>query len=906
MTGKRTTFKFIATLIVVALLTVALLQPAATKAPKVRVIVQGTSVDVAASTVLDYRGTVEAEIDIINSVVAWISQDQVTAIEMAPGILRVSPDREVELVGDGGEDPDLFAVDDLAAAGGEDVEGFFHGGGGDRQAADVEFSKSIGVSEVWESRNVGQGITVAVLDTGIDPRFPELRRTFWTRGDRFLAYYDAINEELYERSRMMRSPRDGNGHGTHVAGIIANGSFEWQDREFRGVAPGANLVSVRVLNEEGAGTYADVLKGLNWVVQNKDTYNIRVLNISMYAVPVAPYWADPYNLAVMAAWEAGITVIASAGNTGPAPMSIGVPGNTPYVVTVGAFTDHRTPEDFSDDYIPEFSAAGPTLDAFTKPDVIAPGAHVVSLMRPNTYLREMYPERRINGRYFEMSGSSMSTAVVSGIAALILQEHPDLSPDEVKYRLVQAARPQMNEAMDTAAYSIWQQGAGRVWASDAVLGDIEGAANQGMNIVADLNGEQHYQGWTVYDEESGTFQIVGGGFEPWVDGYMVWDGSFYSWADGWHSWADGATNWAGSFYSWADSFYSWADSFYSWADGWHSWADSFYSWADGWHSWADLCVDDSEQAAEWTDGWNSWADDWNSWADGWNSWADGWNSWADATTWTDGFYSWADGFHSWADSFYSWADEEDWSDNDPTCGDWVESFYSWADGFYSWADGLDTVSDGLNVWTGAYTTWEGGYMTWADGFHSWADGWNSWADGFSYWAAVCAVDADGWDSWADGWGSWADGFDSWADGFDSWADYVAWVDGFDSWADGFASWADGFNSWADSSEVGLQDPSRPVLCANWTDGFDSWADGFDSWADGFSSWADANPNLAGSFSDWDGGYTAWAGGFDSWADGFDSWADNVGDPTWAAGFCNLTNQPDALSPVNINIWIGHE
>ncbi len=121
----------------------------------------------------------------------------------------------------------------------------------------------------------------------------------------------------------------------------------------------------------------------------------------------------------MAAWQAGITVVASAGNTGPAPMSIGVPGNTPYVITVGAFTDHRTPSDFSDDYIPEFSAAGPTLDAFVKPDVVAPGAHIVSLMRPNTTLREAQSGNSVNGQYFEMSGSSMSTAVVSGIAALV-------------------------------------------------------------------------------------------------------------------------------------------------------------------------------------------------------------------------------------------------------------------------------------------------------------------------------------------------------------------------------------------------------------------------------------------------------------------------------------------------------
>ena len=254
-----------------------------------------------------------------------------------------------------------------------------------------------------------------------------------------------ISDKLYKRPYLLQSPGDPNGHGTHVAGIIANSYFEVDDQEYRGVAPAANLVAVRVLNEDGAGTYADVLRGIEWVVQHKNQYKIRVLNISMYAAPIAPYWADPYNLAVMAAWEAGIVVVASVGNTGPSPMSVGVPGNTPYIITVGAFTDARTPEDFGDDYIPEFSAAGPTLDAFTKPDVIAPGAHIVSLMYPTASIRQDNPDRSIDVHYFEMSGSSMATAVVSGVSALVLGEDKHLTPDEVKYRIMQTARPQIAE-----------------------------------------------------------------------------------------------------------------------------------------------------------------------------------------------------------------------------------------------------------------------------------------------------------------------------------------------------------------------------------------------------------------------------------------------------------------------------
>jgi serine protease AprX len=374
----------------------------------------------------------------------------------------------------------------------------------------------------------------------------------------------------------------------------------------------------------GVGTYADVLRGIQWVVEHKDEYGIRVLNISMYAPVYAPYWADPYNLAVMAAWKEGIVVVASAGNSGPDPMSIGVPGNTPYIITVGAYTDHYTPQDLGDDYIAPFSAAGPTLDAFVKPDVIAPGAHVVSLMNQQAYLGDLYPENRLNARYFKMAGTSMSAAVVSGISALMLAENPDLTPDQVKYRLMVTARPQFSEANGEAPYSIWQQGAGRVWAPEAVFTDAAGQANLGMDIAADLAGEQHYQGMTIYDPESGEFRIQG--FESWAGGFESWAGGFESWAGGFESWAGGLTNWAGGFESWAGGFESWAGGFESWAGGFESWAGGFESWAGGFESWA-----------------------------------------GGYTSWGGGFESWAGSFESWAGSFESWAGGV----SDPA---WAESF----------------------------------------------------------------------------------------------------------------------------------------------------------------------------------------------------------------------------------------
>jgi serine protease AprX len=541
-----------------------------------RVIVQGASLELAAAAVTANGGQVTSSIDIINSVVAEVPQANLSRLAQAPGIVRVTLDRAVEVSNDlRGSNKDK-----------------------DQKEAMFQYAQVVGANEVWKTGNLGQGVTVAFLDSGIDPTYLDLRFGPGNLHNRYLAYYDAIGGKLYEPLKLLKSPGDPNGHGTHVAGIVANSDKE--QGAYVGIAPAANLVAVRVLDETGMGAYSDVLTGLNWVVKNKDRYNIRVLNISMYATPVAPYWADPYNLAVMAAWKAGIVVVASAGNGGPEPLSVGVPGNTPYIITVGAFTDNYTPKDFGDDYMPPFSAAGPTLDAFVKPDVIAPGAHMASLMRNDTYLARQYPENRLSGRYFKMSGTSMSAAAVSGIVALMLEEHPQLTPDQVKYRLTMTARPQFSEATGEMAYSIWQQGAGRAWAPEAVSTRIRGSANQGMNIAADLAGKTHYEGWTEYDPATNAFNIRGDGYASWAGGYASWAGGYASWAGGYASWAGGNTNWAGGYASWAGGYASWAGGYASWAGGYASWAGGYASWAGGYASWAG-------GYASWAGGYASWA-----------------------------------------------------------------------------------------------------------------------------------------------------------------------------------------------------------------------------------------------------------------------------------------------------------
>ena len=288
------------------------------------------------------------------------------------------------------------------------------------------------------------------------------------------------------------SQTDASGHGIHVASLIVS-SNTTQDGRANGIAPNANLIVVQAFDENGAGSYMDVIRAIDWVVANKDTYGIRVVNLSFSAEPQSFYWDDPLNQAVMRAWHEGIVVVAAAGNRGPDPMTIGVPGNVPYVITVGAMSDNYTPADGSDDVLASFSSAGPTVEGFVKPEVVAPGGHMLGLMPLNAAIAQAHPEFQQDASYFMMSGTSQATAVTSGIVALMLAADPSLSPDDVKCRLMSASRVAVDEA-GLPAYSIFQQGAGVVNAYDAVFANASGCANNGVDIAADLAGTQHFQG----------------------------------------------------------------------------------------------------------------------------------------------------------------------------------------------------------------------------------------------------------------------------------------------------------------------------------------------------------------------------------------------------------------------------
>jgi subtilisin family serine protease len=318
-----------------------------------------------------------------------------------------------------------------------------------------------------------------------------------------------------------------------------------------GIAPDAGFVSVKAFDDDGRGNYLNVIRGLDWVVRNRQALNIRVMNLSFSAPPRSYYWDDPLNQAVMAAWKAGIVVVASAGNVGPQAMSVGVPGNVPYVITVGATTNSNTRGDVSDDALAEFSSAGPTVEAFVKPEVVAPGGYIVGVVERFSRVPSHHPQW-LFGNYFYMSGTSQAAAIVSGAAALMLQDDPSLTPDDVKCRLMATSRPAI-DASGRLAYSVFQQGAGLIDAYAAVSSDLSGCANRGLDIAADLAGTEHYRGRANRDD-NGNYYIMADDGTVWSDAFM-WNDSFM--------WSD-AFMWNDSF-MWSDAF-MWNDSF-MWSDG---------------------------------------------------------------------------------------------------------------------------------------------------------------------------------------------------------------------------------------------------------------------------------------------------------------------------------------------------
>lgn len=375
---------------------------------------------------------------------------------------------------------------------------------------------TINATSVWKSGYTGSGIGVAIVDSGINQQ-DELG--LYSNGPVYTEDFTGLMPGKKADGKSSGYGPDWYGHGQHIAGIIAsNGKSSICDRctqSFVGIAPGTSLINLKVLDANGKGSDSSVMAALDRAIALKNTYNIRVINLSLGRPVYESYTQDPLCQAVEAAWQSGIVVVVAAGNNGRDNSfgnegygTIEAPGNDPYVLTVGSMRDMGTPTR-SDDLVASYSSKGPTaIDHIVKPDVVAPGNQIISLLAQNGTLGLNNPGNVLtlaayqsnaprignipvqgtydatsntqppaikigpgySNKYYTMSGTSMAAAVVSGAVADLLQAAPALTPDQVKMLLMQTASktfPSTSNVVDsvtgqiyTSYYDIFTTGAG--------------------------------------------------------------------------------------------------------------------------------------------------------------------------------------------------------------------------------------------------------------------------------------------------------------------------------------------------------------------------------------------------------------------------------------------------------------
>jgi serine protease AprX len=418
---------------------------------------------------------------------------------------------------------------------------------------------TVNAPAAWQFGLDGTGVGVAVIDSGVTPK------------DDLMQADGVTSRIVYSESFIgVADTTDAYGHGTHVAGIVGGNGKDSSgpgfNRTYRGLAPNVNLINLRVLDQNGAGQEANVIAAIDRAIQLQSTYNIRVINLSLGHPIYESYTLDPLCQEVEAAWRAGIIVVTAAGNYGRDNShgthgygTIVSPGNDPYVITVGATKTNGTTSR-TDDSVASYSSKGPTLiDHIVKPDLVAPGNNVVSLLAsPNCTLIQNFPRTAVSANnyetwgtystsvpnYFRLSGTSMATPVVSGVAALLLQQQPFLTPDQVKARLMKTAGkmlPKFSSGMDILSFNTYNNEAD-IFTIGAGYLDIQAAlASTDMVSLPALSPT------AVYDPLTRTVTVV-------RDFSVVW-GDSYLWRDSvvWGTAVFGALSYNGYSVVWGDS-----------------------------------------------------------------------------------------------------------------------------------------------------------------------------------------------------------------------------------------------------------------------------------------------------------------------------------------------------------------
>jgi len=371
--------------------------PAASASSGETVIVTATGLLSPAAAVLGVGGTIVTQYHLIDGVEAVIPAGTEPVLAALPGIV-VTPDVSV-------------SVQDTPES------------TGPHRPSDV-FLQQTGATRLAGTGDTGRGVTVAVLDTGID--------NLSDFSGRLVGGVDLTGGN---------NPfQDSYGHGTFVAGLIA-GDGASSGRQYSGEAPAANLVSIKVAGADGKTDLGALILGLQWAVDHQGSYGIKVLNMSLGFQAAVSTVLNPLDLAVRAVWDSGIAVVVSAGNAGPFNGTILSPGDDPLVITVGALDDMATPS-ITNDEMCDFSSVGPTSpDGWVKPDLVTSGRSVVSLAAPGSTIYDDYPSARVGSANFVGSGTSFSAAITSGAAALVVADHPGLTPDQLKASLLGTTNP---------------------------------------------------------------------------------------------------------------------------------------------------------------------------------------------------------------------------------------------------------------------------------------------------------------------------------------------------------------------------------------------------------------------------------------------------------------------------------
>jgi serine protease AprX len=434
----------------------------------------------------------------IHAVTMRLPMSMLPRLAADPNVAYITPDRPVQMTEAGGEDFSSAVEADTAVA---------------QYPLD------------------GTGIGVAVIDSGIADH-PDLHNV------------SGNSRVVYSESFVVgdSSAADKYGHGTHVAGLIggtgaSSGIANGYSEIYAGIAPNVNLINLRALNQNGGGSDSQVIAAIERAIALKDVYNIRVINMSLGRPVFENYTLDPVNKAVEDAWKAGIVVVVAAGNNGRYRITngfatIAAPGNDPAVITVGATKTQNTATRV-DDAIASYSSKGPTvIDHIVKPDLVAPGNRIVSLRVPGSTMDTLHPQFEVGPpsgtpMYYMLSGTSMSTPIVSGAVALMLQQNPALTPDQVKARLMKTAWKsfgQYSSSRDTGGnnydneYDIFTYGAGYLDV-DAALNNKDLANGIALSPTAIRNPDGSV---TIVNTSTAAF---GGASVVWGAASLIWGNS---------------------------------------------------------------------------------------------------------------------------------------------------------------------------------------------------------------------------------------------------------------------------------------------------------------------------------------------------------------------------------------------